>query len=162
MLAVAGATKIASLLQSQHYIHSHQRQRIVIILPSRLHINSKSLSISNHHTRPPFRSYVDSLALLPALPPCLPPKPKLKASSMKMLSVRNRLDLMLPRCVWLIHLCAAAVFSKSYCPYCHATKKLLSELGEKPYIIELDQVGKQRDANHAMGAGPRTDALVVE
>jgi glutaredoxin 3 len=36
---------------------------------------------------------------------------------------------------------SVAVFSKSYCPYCKATKQLLSELGVKPYIIELDQVG---------------------
>ena len=34
-----------------------------------------------------------------------------------------------------------AVFSKSYCPYCKSTKALLSELGAKAYIIELDQVG---------------------
>ena len=35
-----------------------------------------------------------------------------------------------------------AVFSKSYCPYCKATKALLSEMGAKYYAIELDQVGK--------------------
>ncbi|KAK0335331.1 Glutaredoxin [Friedmanniomyces endolithicus] len=35
---------------------------------------------------------------------------------------------------------AVAVFSKSYCPYCKATKSLLSEMGAKAYIIELDQV----------------------
>ena len=35
-----------------------------------------------------------------------------------------------------------AVFSKSYCPYCKATKALLSEQGAKFYAIELDQVGK--------------------
>ncbi|KAK7705512.1 Glutaredoxin [Botryosphaeria dothidea] len=35
---------------------------------------------------------------------------------------------------------AVAVFSKSYCPYCRATKSLLSELGAKYYAIELDQV----------------------
>ncbi|MCJ1440025.1 MAG: hypothetical protein MMC23_000507 [Stictis urceolatum] len=35
---------------------------------------------------------------------------------------------------------AVAVFSKSYCPYCRATKSLLSDMGVKPYIIELDQV----------------------
>jgi len=35
---------------------------------------------------------------------------------------------------------AVAVFSKSYCPYCKATKSLLSELGAKYYSIELDQV----------------------
>lgn len=34
-----------------------------------------------------------------------------------------------------------AVFSKSYCPYCTASKKLLSESGAKFYTIELDQVG---------------------
>ena len=28
-----------------------------------------------------------------------------------------------------------AVFSKSYCPYCKATKSLLSEMGAKPYIV---------------------------
>jgi len=33
-----------------------------------------------------------------------------------------------------------AVFSKSYCPYCRATKALLSEMGAKYYTIELDQV----------------------
>lgn len=36
---------------------------------------------------------------------------------------------------------SVAVFSKSYCPYCKATKSLLSEMGAKPFIIELDQVG---------------------
>ncbi|KAL8801929.1 MAG: hypothetical protein Q9200_006765 [Gallowayella weberi] len=36
---------------------------------------------------------------------------------------------------------AVAVFSKSYCPYCQASKKLLSEQGAKFYVIELDQVG---------------------
>ncbi|KAF2716640.1 putative P450 monooxygenase [Polychaeton citri CBS 116435] len=35
---------------------------------------------------------------------------------------------------------SVAVFSKSYCPYCKATKSLLSELGAKYYAIELDQV----------------------
>jgi glutaredoxin 3 len=34
-----------------------------------------------------------------------------------------------------------AVFSKSYCPFCKATKALLTELGAKYYTIELDQVG---------------------
>ncbi|KAF2798090.1 glutaredoxin, partial [Melanomma pulvis-pyrius CBS 109.77] len=33
-----------------------------------------------------------------------------------------------------------AVFSKSYCPYCNAAKKLLTENGAKFYSIELDQV----------------------
>ncbi|KAH8595731.1 glutaredoxin [Bisporella sp. PMI_857] len=35
---------------------------------------------------------------------------------------------------------AVAVFSKSYCPYCQATKKLLTEFGADFYTIELDQV----------------------
>lgn len=37
-----------------------------------------------------------------------------------------------------------AVFSKSYCPYCKATKSLLNEKGAKFYSIELDQVGKSK------------------
>ncbi|CAD6442787.1 ccd4aa1b-a9e3-416f-8100-044259aeedd4 [Sclerotinia trifoliorum] len=35
---------------------------------------------------------------------------------------------------------AVAVFSKSYCPYCNATKKLLNDLKANYYAIELDQV----------------------
>ncbi|KAL8827830.1 MAG: hypothetical protein Q9191_002951 [Dirinaria sp. TL-2023a] len=35
---------------------------------------------------------------------------------------------------------AVAVFSKSWCPYCKASKQLLSELGAKAYILELDQI----------------------
>jgi len=35
---------------------------------------------------------------------------------------------------------AVAVFSKSYCPYCKAAKKLLTEQGAKFYSIELDEV----------------------
>ncbi|PBP19290.1 glutaredoxin [Diplocarpon rosae] len=33
-----------------------------------------------------------------------------------------------------------AVGIKSYCPYCKATKALLTQLGAKYYAIELDQV----------------------
>ncbi|KAI0532007.1 putative glutaredoxin [Xylaria digitata] len=36
---------------------------------------------------------------------------------------------------------AVAVFSKSYCPYCKASKNLLDGLGAKYFLIELDQVG---------------------
>ncbi|KAI0117909.1 putative glutaredoxin [Nemania sp. FL0031] len=35
---------------------------------------------------------------------------------------------------------AVAVFSKSYCPYCNASKKLLNSMNAKYYAIELDQV----------------------
>ncbi|KAI9302506.1 glutaredoxin [Cunninghamella echinulata] len=31
-----------------------------------------------------------------------------------------------------------AVFSKTYCPYCTATKNLFKQLGVKPEVIELD------------------------
>ena len=44
-------------------------------------------------------------------------------------------------CLLLLIYNALAVFSKSYCPYCKATKTLLSDLGAKYYAIELDQVG---------------------
>jgi thiol-disulfide isomerase/thioredoxin len=37
---------------------------------------------------------------------------------------------------------SVVVFSKSYCPYCRATKSLLDEKHAKYYKIELDQVGK--------------------
>ena len=35
-----------------------------------------------------------------------------------------------------------AVFSKSYCPFCKATKALLTEQGANFYAIEMDQVGE--------------------
>jgi glutaredoxin 3 len=34
------------------------------------------------------------------------------------------------------------VFSKSYCPYCRATKSLLDEKHAKYFSMELDQVGE--------------------
>lgn len=34
------------------------------------------------------------------------------------------------------------VFSKSYCPYCKATKTLLDGKNAKYFLMELDQVGK--------------------
>ncbi|EHY52495.1 Glutaredoxin [Exophiala dermatitidis] len=34
----------------------------------------------------------------------------------------------------------AVVFSKSYCPYCRATKSLLNEKHAKYYLLELDEV----------------------
>lgn len=37
---------------------------------------------------------------------------------------------------------SVVVFSKSYCPYCSATKRLLSEKGAKFFLLELDEVGK--------------------
>lgn len=33
------------------------------------------------------------------------------------------------------------VFSKSYCPYCNATKSLLGEFGAKYQAVELDLMG---------------------
>ncbi|KAI1197636.1 glutaredoxin 3 [Nemania serpens] len=35
---------------------------------------------------------------------------------------------------------AVAVFSKSYCPHCNATKRLLDSVGAKYHLVELDQV----------------------
>jgi len=45
---------------------------------------------------------------------------------------------------------AVAVFSKSYCPYCRATKATLSELGAKYYSIELDQEADGSDIQDAL------------
>jgi thiol-disulfide isomerase/thioredoxin len=42
----------------------------------------------------------------------------------------------------LINENGVVVFSKSYCPYCTATKKLLNELGANFTALELDQIGK--------------------
>ncbi|KAA6408033.1 MAG: glutaredoxin [Lasallia pustulata] len=53
---------------------------------------------------------------------------------------------------------AVAVFSKSYCPYCRASKQLLSEQGAKAFIIELDQIddgAAMQDALHEI-TGQRT------
>ncbi|KAI4200261.1 MAG: hypothetical protein LQ346_002417 [Caloplaca aetnensis] len=45
---------------------------------------------------------------------------------------------------------AVAVFSKSYCPYCRASKELLSEMGAKYYVIEMDQVDDGADIQNAL------------
>jgi glutaredoxin 3 len=45
---------------------------------------------------------------------------------------------------------AVAVFSKSYCPYCRATKATLSDLGAKYYSIELDEVEDGSDIQNAL------------
>lgn len=37
---------------------------------------------------------------------------------------------------------AVVVFSKSYCPYCKATKALLNEKNAKYELLELDQICK--------------------
>ncbi|KAL8696873.1 MAG: hypothetical protein Q9201_007438 [Fulgogasparrea decipioides] len=51
-----------------------------------------------------------------------------------------------------------SVFSKSYCPYCRASKTLLSELGAKFYVIEMDQVDDGADLQDALEeiSGQRT------
>ncbi|KAL8948232.1 MAG: hypothetical protein Q9222_005568 [Ikaeria aurantiellina] len=45
---------------------------------------------------------------------------------------------------------AVAVFSKSYCPYCRASKTLLSEMGAKFYVIEMDQIDDGADLQNAL------------
>ncbi|RFU25295.1 hypothetical protein B7463_g11034, partial [Scytalidium lignicola] len=45
---------------------------------------------------------------------------------------------------------AVAVFSKSWCPYCKATKALLNDLGAKYYTIELDQVDDGAEIQDAL------------
>lgn len=51
-----------------------------------------------------------------------------------------------------------AVFSKSYCPYCTASKNLLSSLDAKFYTIELDKVDDGADIQAALAelSGQRT------
>ncbi|KAI9794570.1 MAG: hypothetical protein M1816_004457 [Peltula sp. TS41687] len=45
---------------------------------------------------------------------------------------------------------AVAVFSKSYCPYCKETKKLLSNLGAKYFALELDQIDDGAEIQNAL------------
>ena len=39
---------------------------------------------------------------------------------------------------------SVVVFSKSYCPYCRASKSLLNEKHAKYFLMELDEVGTLR------------------
>ncbi|KAL4751840.1 thioredoxin-like protein [Aspergillus terricola var. indicus] len=50
------------------------------------------------------------------------------------------------------------VFSKSYCPYCKASKSLLSELGANYYALELDTIDDGADLQNALEeiSGQRT------
>jgi len=96
--------------------------------------------LANSYNRPTFRSYVDSSGRASTQQPCPQQRARPKASSTTTLSVRfNPSELVgkifanVPRPI--------AVFSKSWCPYCKASKALLSEKGAKFYLMELDQVG---------------------
>ncbi|KAI1329086.1 putative glutaredoxin [Xylariaceae sp. FL0255] len=53
---------------------------------------------------------------------------------------------------------AVAVFSKSYCPYCSASKKLLDSMGAKYHLVELDEVSDGSDIQAALAeiSGQRT------
>ncbi|GMG19565.1 unnamed protein product [Ambrosiozyma monospora] len=50
------------------------------------------------------------------------------------------------------------VASKSYCPYCKASKQLLDEINADAYVIELDQVSDGGDLQDALASitGQRT------
>ncbi|KAH8153220.1 uncharacterized protein LAJ45_02807 [Morchella importuna] len=43
-----------------------------------------------------------------------------------------------------------AVFSKSYCPYCRATKETLTSLGAKFHVLELDQIDDGAEIQDAL------------
>jgi thiol-disulfide isomerase/thioredoxin len=51
----------------------------------------------------------------------------------------------------------AVVFSKSYCPYCKASKSLLSELGANFKVLELDQIGMRPTTSNS-----RYDAILLQ
>merc|ERR1712107_642429 len=53
---------------------------------------------------------------------------------------------------------ALVVFSKSYCPYCNSLKRLLSDIGAKAHILELDQIpeGGALQNEFASSFGQRT------
>lgn len=96
-----------------------------------------------HNICPPFSSYDPSSPALLAPPACPPRRPRPRASLTTTLSVRclSRHSSATSDQPTNNTCTPIAVFSKSYCPYCRATKSLLSELGAKYYAIELDQVG---------------------
>ncbi|PYH38007.1 glutaredoxin [Aspergillus neoniger CBS 115656] len=50
----------------------------------------------------------------------------------------------------LINENGVVVFSKSYCPYCQASKNLLNELGAKYTALELDQLPDGADLQDAL------------
>ncbi|KAL7276753.1 Glutaredoxin [Rhizina undulata] len=43
-----------------------------------------------------------------------------------------------------------AVFSKSYCPYCRASKETLNEFGAKFYVLELDLIDDGTELQEAL------------
>ncbi|KAJ0403860.1 hypothetical protein P43SY_004833 [Pythium insidiosum] len=45
---------------------------------------------------------------------------------------------------------AVVVYSKTYCPYCTATKQLLRELGAKFALVELDSINDGDDQQSAI------------
>lgn len=53
---------------------------------------------------------------------------------------------------------AVVVFSKSYCPYCQKVKQLLTKLGAKQTVIELDVESDGNDIQKALAGwtGQRT------
>ncbi|RPA82100.1 putative glutaredoxin Grx1 [Ascobolus immersus RN42] len=45
---------------------------------------------------------------------------------------------------------AVVVFSKTYCPYCKATKKTLKDAGAQAFVVELDEVSDGADLQAAV------------
>lgn len=45
------------------------------------------------------------------------------------------------------------MFSKSYCPYCNASKRLLNERGVEYKVVELDQIDKGLEMQGAIKQG---------
>ncbi|EAW23162.1 glutaredoxin [Aspergillus fischeri NRRL 181] len=50
----------------------------------------------------------------------------------------------------LINENAVVVFSKSYCPYCNASKRTLKNLGAKFYALELDEIDDGTEIQNAL------------
>ncbi|PYH97207.1 putative glutaredoxin [Aspergillus ellipticus CBS 707.79] len=50
----------------------------------------------------------------------------------------------------LINENGVVVFSKSYCPYCKASKQLLNDLGAKYTALELDQLDDGTELQNAL------------
>lgn len=134
--------------QSPHsYLTKPKRQHNPNSLQRRFYnhtISSINPINSNQHS-PPFLSYA-AFSLEPrAQQQCRQqrPRPRTSSTTTVLVSYHNRLDFMrgARKCMGSANDCSLAVFSKSYCPYCKATKQLLTSMGAQFHAIELDQVG---------------------
>ncbi|SCV72028.1 BQ2448_4722 [Microbotryum intermedium] len=105
---------------------------------------------------PPVRPFSNQAAAkvpLQAKPPADPEPATLPQADHKM-SVKQTVD----KHIKDSHV---VVFSKSYCPYCKATKQLLNDLDAKATVFELDQMEEGKRADWQAYLGEKTGQRTV-